>query len=75
MGRLIMLEGVRQLYEVAVLWTWRRLSAQGWGLDIVQGVDVWIVPTLSGTGAELTPIAVLRGPEKKLGINTPLVTA
>ena len=46
---------------------------QGWGLDMERGVDVWLVPTLSGTGAELTPIAVLRGPEKKLGINTPLV--
>ncbi|MDR1730795.1 MAG: iron-containing alcohol dehydrogenase [Synergistaceae bacterium] len=48
---------------------------QGWGFDMVRGVDVWVVPTLNGTGAELTPIAVLRGPEKKLGINTPLVAA
>jgi 3-deoxy-alpha-D-manno-octulosonate 8-oxidase len=46
---------------------------QGWGFDMVQGVDVWVAPTLNGTGAELTPIAVLRGPEKKLGINTPFV--
>ena len=46
---------------------------QGWGLDMVKGVDSWVLPTLFGTGAELTPIAVLRGPEKKLGINTPLV--
>jgi 3-deoxy-alpha-D-manno-octulosonate 8-oxidase len=46
---------------------------QGWGLDMARGVDAWVVPTLNGTGAELTPIAVLRGPEKKLGINTPLV--
>ncbi|MDR1048827.1 MAG: iron-containing alcohol dehydrogenase [Synergistaceae bacterium] len=45
---------------------------QGWGFDMVKGVDVWALPTLNGTGAELTPIAVLRGPEKKLGINTPL---
>jgi 3-deoxy-alpha-D-manno-octulosonate 8-oxidase len=45
---------------------------QGWGFDMAKGVDVWALPTLSGTGAELTPIAVLRGPEKKLGINTPL---
>jgi 3-deoxy-alpha-D-manno-octulosonate 8-oxidase len=44
---------------------------QGWGFDMVKGVDVWVVPTLNGTGAELTPIAVLRGPKKKLGINTP----
>ncbi|MDR2527919.1 MAG: iron-containing alcohol dehydrogenase [Synergistaceae bacterium] len=46
---------------------------QGWGFDMAPGVDVWVAPTLNGTGAELTPIAVLRGPEKKLGINTPLV--
>ena len=47
---------------------------QGWGFDIVKGVDVWAMPTLAGTGAELTPIAVLRGPEKKLGINTPFAS-
>jgi 3-deoxy-alpha-D-manno-octulosonate 8-oxidase len=46
---------------------------QGWGFDMVRGADVWVVPTLNGTGAELTPIAVLRGPQKKLGINTPFV--
>jgi 3-deoxy-alpha-D-manno-octulosonate 8-oxidase len=45
---------------------------QGWGFDMARGADVWVVPTLNGTGAELTPIAVLRGPQKKLGINTPL---
>ena len=39
-------------------------------LDIEQGVDIWTVPTLSGTGAEITPVAVLRGPGEKLGINT-----
>ena len=42
---------------------------QGYGLDMKKGVDIWVLPTLSGTGAEVTPIAVLRGPEKKLGIN------
>lgn len=46
---------------------------QGWGFELNPGVAVWTLPTLSGTGAELTPIAVLRGPEKKLGINSPLV--
>ncbi|MDR2522323.1 MAG: iron-containing alcohol dehydrogenase [Synergistaceae bacterium] len=46
---------------------------QGWGFDMIPGVEVWVVPTLNGTGAELTPIAVLRGPERKLGINTPCV--
>lgn len=42
---------------------------QGWGQDMVKGLDIWVVPALNGTGAEITPIAVLRGPEKKLGIN------
>ncbi|MDR1943230.1 MAG: iron-containing alcohol dehydrogenase [Synergistaceae bacterium] len=42
---------------------------QGYGLDMKRGTDVWVLPTLTGTGAEVTPIAVLRGPEKKLGIN------
>ena len=44
-------------------------SYQGYSLALEKGVDIWVLPTLSGTGAELTPIAVLRGPEKKLGIN------
>jgi 3-deoxy-alpha-D-manno-octulosonate 8-oxidase len=34
-----------------------------------RGTDIWVLPTLTGTGAEVTPIAVLRGPERKLGIN------
>jgi 3-deoxy-alpha-D-manno-octulosonate 8-oxidase len=42
---------------------------QGYGLDMKKGTDIWVLPTLTGTGAEVTPIAVLRGPEKKLGIN------
>jgi 3-deoxy-alpha-D-manno-octulosonate 8-oxidase len=42
---------------------------QGYGLDMKRGSEIWVLPTLSGTGAEVTPIAVLRGPEKKLGIN------
>jgi 3-deoxy-alpha-D-manno-octulosonate 8-oxidase len=42
---------------------------QGYGLDMAKGPDIWVLPTLAGTGAEITPIAVLRGPEKKLGIN------
>jgi len=44
---------------------------QGYGLDMKKGADIWVLPTLNGTGAEITPIAVLRGPEKKLGINNP----
>jgi 3-deoxy-alpha-D-manno-octulosonate 8-oxidase len=42
---------------------------QGYGLDMQRGADVWVLPALNGTGAEVTPIAVLRGPERKLGIN------
>lgn len=42
---------------------------QGYGMDMAKGADIWVLPTLTGTGAEITPIAVLRGPEKKLGIN------
>ncbi|MDR3255140.1 MAG: iron-containing alcohol dehydrogenase [Synergistaceae bacterium] len=42
---------------------------QGYGLDMKRGPDVWVLPTLAGAGAEVTPIAVLRGPERKLGIN------
>ena len=44
---------------------------QGYGMDLKKGHPVWVLPTLNGTGAEITPIAVLRGPEKKLGINHP----
>jgi 3-deoxy-alpha-D-manno-octulosonate 8-oxidase len=46
---------------------------QGYGLDMARGADIWVLPTLSGTGAEVTPIAVLRGPERKLGINNKFV--
>lgn len=47
----------------------RAQDYQGYGLDMKRGTDIWVLPTLQGTGAEVTPIAVLRGPEKKLGIN------
>lgn len=48
---------------------------QGYGLDMKKGADIWVLPTLNGTGAEVTPIAVLRGPEKKLGINNDFTAA
>ena len=48
---------------------------QGYGLDMAKGADIWVLPTLTGTGAEITPIAVLRGPEKKLGINNKFTEA
>ena len=43
---------------------------QGW--DLIQHPAVWhaAVPTLSGTGAEVSRTAVLTGPEKKLGLNS-----
>ncbi len=53
----------------------RAQDYQGYGMDMARGLDVWTVPALNGTGAELTPIAVMRGPEKKLGINNPFAAA
>lgn len=47
----------------------RAQDYQGYSLHMNKGRDIWTVPALNGTGAEITPIAVLRGPEKKLGIN------
>lgn len=43
---------------------------QGW--DLIQNPAVWhaAIPTLSGTGAEVSRTTVLIGPEKKLGINS-----
>lgn len=43
---------------------------QGW--DLIQNPAVYHVgiPTLSGTGAEVSRTAVLLGPEKKLGLNS-----
>lgn len=43
---------------------------QGW--DLIKNPAVWhaAVPTLSGTGAEVSRTTVLTGPEKKLGINS-----
>ena len=43
---------------------------QGW--DLIQNPGVYHVgiPTLSGTGAEVSRTAVLSGPEKKLGLNS-----
>jgi len=43
---------------------------QGW--DLIQNPAIFhaAVPTLSGTGAEVSRTAVLTGPEKKLGLNS-----
>lgn len=43
---------------------------QGWDLIKNKGVYHVGIPTLSGTGAEVSRTCVLTGPEKKLGINS-----
>ena len=43
---------------------------QGWDLIKNPAVCHMAVPTLSGTGAEVSRTAVLTGPEKKLGLNS-----
>lgn len=43
---------------------------QGWDKIKNPGIYHMAVPTLSGTGAEVSRTAVLTGPEKKLGINS-----
>jgi 3-deoxy-alpha-D-manno-octulosonate 8-oxidase len=47
---------------------------QGWDLIKVRGVFKVGVPTLSGTGAEVSRTAVLIGPTKKLGLNSKFTT-
>ena len=43
---------------------------QGWDLIKKPGVYHAGIPTISGTGAEVSRTAVLTGPEKKLGLNS-----
>ena len=43
---------------------------QGWDLIQNPAICHMAVPTLSGTGAEVSRTAVLTGPEKKLGLNS-----
>ncbi|HBS86653.1 MAG: alcohol dehydrogenase [Bacteroidetes bacterium GWF2_38_335] len=45
-------------------------SAQYQGLDLIKNPGIYnvCIPTLAGTGAEVSMTAVLTGPEKKLGI-------
>ena len=43
---------------------------QGWDLVGKPGVYHLGIPTISGTGAEVSRTAVLMGPEKKLGLNS-----
>jgi 3-deoxy-alpha-D-manno-octulosonate 8-oxidase len=46
---------------------------QGWDLVGNKGLYHIGIPTLSGTGAEISRTAVLSGPERKLGINSDFV--
>lgn len=57
---------------VALMMTNEGSSAlyQGWDLVKVPGVYHVGIPTLSGTGAEVSRTAVLTGPERKLGLNS-----
>ncbi len=43
---------------------------QGWDLITIPAIYKVAIPTLSGTGAEISRTTVLTGPEKKLGINS-----
>src|SRR5687768_2541742 len=47
---------------------------QGWDLVKVPGVYKAGIPTLSGTGAEVSRTTVLTGPTKKLGMNSDFTT-
>ncbi|MCL4158224.1 UNVERIFIED_CONTAM: hypothetical protein GTU68_029223 [Idotea baltica] len=57
---------------VAILLTNKGGSADYQGWDLVQKKSVYHVgiPTISGTGAEVSRTTVLLGPDKKLGINS-----
>jgi len=57
---------------VAILITNNGSAADYQGWDLVQNKAIYHVgiPTISGTGAEVSRTTVLNGPEKKLGINS-----
>jgi 3-deoxy-alpha-D-manno-octulosonate 8-oxidase len=57
---------------VALMLTNPGSSAEYQGWDLIKNPAVYhaAVPTLSGTGAEVSRTAVLTGPEKKLGLNS-----
>ena len=57
---------------VAILLTNEGSSSKYQGWDLVQKPSIFHVgiPTISGTGAEVSRTTVLLGPEKKLGINS-----
>jgi 3-deoxy-alpha-D-manno-octulosonate 8-oxidase len=55
---------------IRLMFTNEGSSAQYQGLDLIKnkGVHCTVVPTISGTGAEVSMTTVLTGPVKKLGI-------
>ncbi len=61
---------------VAVMYTNKGSSANYQGWDLVQKPSLYHVgiPTISGTGAEVSRTTVLLGPEMKLGINSDYTT-
>ncbi len=61
---------------VAILLTNKGSSALYQGWDLVQKPSLYHVgiPTISGTGAEVSRTTVLMGPDKKLGINSDYTT-
>lgn len=61
---------------VSIMLTNQGSSADYQGWDLVQKPSVYHVgvPTISGTGAEVSRTTVLLGPEKKLGINSDYTT-
>lgn len=61
---------------VAIMLGNKGLSQQYQGWDLVDKPGLYHVgiPTISGTGAEVSRTAVLLGPEKKLGINSDFTT-
>ncbi len=61
---------------VAIVLTNKGGAADFQGWDLVQNTAIYHIgiPTISGTGAEVSRTTVLLGPEKKLGINSDFTT-
>ncbi|MFX0557705.1 iron-containing alcohol dehydrogenase family protein [Maribacter sp. CXY002] len=61
---------------LAIMMTNKGSAAEYQGWDLVQKKSIYHVgiPTISGTGAEVSRTTVLMGPDKKLGINSDYTT-